>query len=842
MLSAPSFSADYQKGVDAYRRGNFQAALKEWGSLGEAGHPQALVSLGLMHEAGRGVEQNLTEAVRFYRLAADQGYAEGQTSLGVMYEYGAGVDQSVTEAVRWYRLAAEQGHARGQKNLGTMYEFGKGVQRSLTEAVSWYRLAAEQGYAEGQTSFGVMYENGAGIEQNFTEAVRWYRLAAQQGHARGQKNLGLMYESGRGVAQSLTEAVRWYRLAAEQGYAKAQKNLGTMYEFGRGVEQNLTEAVRWYRSAAEQGLASGQKNLGTMYEFGRGVEQNLTEAVRWYRLAAEQGHAEGQTSLGVMYDNGDGVEQNRTEAVRWYRLAAEQGHARGQKNLGTMYEFGNGVQRSLTEAVRWYRLAAEQGYAEGQTNLGVMYVNGAGVDQSSREAARWFQLAAEQGHARAQNYLGLMYESGKGVAESLSEAVKWYRLAANQGNESAINRLKELDSGWAPQKGGRDSPKPANQSIETDKELEELRERIALLEAQSKQTMQAIASDNTPPIIRITSLNIKGLRASISAEVTDNLSVGEVTLNGSLPQQINGSTYYWETFIPSEGLSVLIEAVDQNGLMSRKSTRIEREKTTETVTRLAAVNPLVGPKQKPSRDRAALVIGLEQYAEAPPADYASRDAQMFADYAREKLGIAPGNIKLLTDTEATRSGLLRALKVWLPQAVRPNKTDLYIFYAGHGMASDDGESAYIVPYGADTFLLEDTAISRERLYEEIGAAKPRTATFFFDNCYAGTTRSEERLLAQRPLSIKVQESSVPDNYIVFTAGESNQTAGVLDEVKHGRFSYFVFKGLEGEADANQDGKISAGELHAYVRESVGRFSAGAQTPTMLGDAARWVLR
>lgn len=58
--------------------------------------------------------------------------------------------------------------------------------------------------------------------------------------------------------------------------------------------------------------------------------------------------------------------------------------------------------------------------------------------------------------------------------------------------------------------------------------------------------------------------------------IPDNVSVGEVTLNGSLPKQINGSTYYWETFIPSEGLSVLIEAVDQSGLMSRKSTRIER--------------------------------------------------------------------------------------------------------------------------------------------------------------------------------------------------------------------------------------------------------------------------
>ena len=97
-------------------------------------------------------------------------------------------------------------------------------------------------------------------------------------------------------------------------------------------------------------------------------------------------------------------------------------------------------------------------------------------------------------------------------------------------------------------------------------------------------------------------------------------------------------------------------------------------------------------------------------------------------------------------------------------------------------------------------------------------------------------------MASRPLGIKVQETSIPDNYLVFTAGEADQIAGVEPDVKHGRFSYFVFKGLEGEADANSDGKISAGELHAYVRESVGRFSAGAHTPTMLGDAGRWVLR
>ncbi len=407
--------------------------------------------------------------------------------------------------------------------------------------------------------------------------------------------------------------------------------------------------------------------------------------------------------------------------------------------------------------------------------------------------------------------------------------------------EEAKRRGLDCGVGTSPQVTKAEST-PAIRSPETSEEVRILKERLARLEAQSQQIEQAVLADNRPPTIRITSLEVNGLQARVLAQIEDDVSIEQVTLNGLKPSKITGITYYWETFIPPEGLSVLIEAVDQRGLVSQKSTRVERGKVTEAVARLAAINPLIGPKQAHSRDRAALIIGLEQYAAAPPADYAARDALIFADYAREKLGIPAENIKVLTDGEATRSGLLRALKVWLPQAVRPDQTDLYVFYAGHGMASDDGESAYIVPYGADTFLLEDTAISRERFYEEIGAARPRTATFFFDNCYAGTTRSEERLLASRPLGIKVKESSVPENYLVFTAGESNQTAGVLPEVKHGRFSYFIFKGLEGEADMNSDGRISAGELHQYVRESVGRFSAGAQTPTMLGDKSKWVLR
>ena len=70
---------------------------------------------------------------------------------------------------------------------------------------------------------------------------------------------------------------------------------------------------------------------------------------------------------------------------------------------------------------------------------------------------------------------------------------------------------------------------------------------------------------------------------------------------------------------------------------------------------------------------------------------------MFADYAKEKLGVTDDNIKVLSDTEASKAEILRALKVWLPKAVKPDTTDLYVFYAGHGMPTADGTSAYLVP-------------------------------------------------------------------------------------------------------------------------------------------------
>ena len=53
------------------------------------------------------------------------------------------------------------------------------------------------------------------------------------------------------------------------------------------------------------------------------------------------------------------------------------------------------------------------------------------------------------------------------------------------------------------------------------------------------------------------------------------------------------------------------------------------------------------------------------------------------------------------------------------------------------------------------------------------------------------------LIASRPIVIKAKERAIPDNFTVFTAAAGDQTANPLQEAKHGMFSYFLMKGMEG---------------------------------------------
>ena len=68
-LAGPAWAGDFEKGLDAYLRGDYAAALAEWKPLAEQGDAAAQNNLGLMYDNGEGVPQDYVLAYMWYNIA-----------------------------------------------------------------------------------------------------------------------------------------------------------------------------------------------------------------------------------------------------------------------------------------------------------------------------------------------------------------------------------------------------------------------------------------------------------------------------------------------------------------------------------------------------------------------------------------------------------------------------------------------------------------------------------------------------------------------------------------------------------------------------------------------------
>lgn len=99
--------------ADEYRFGHLDTSMDEGAENGDA---NAQFELGQMYADGLGVPEDDSEAVRWYRLAADQGNANAQGTLGLMYFKGMGVVQHNNTSYMWFRVAAINGSELAQKH------------------------------------------------------------------------------------------------------------------------------------------------------------------------------------------------------------------------------------------------------------------------------------------------------------------------------------------------------------------------------------------------------------------------------------------------------------------------------------------------------------------------------------------------------------------------------------------------------------------------------------------------------------------------------------------------------------------------------------------------------
>ena len=171
-----------QIGLDAYNKGDYSTALREFRALSEQGNTDAQYYLGLMFDNGQGVAADYREAMDWYRQASEQGNALAQLALGIKYYEGEVVVEDFEEAAKWYGMSAGQGNQDAQNRLGFMYEKGLGVAQDYGQAAKWYSKAAEQGNVNAQKNLSTSYFLGQGMPQDNVYAHMWADIAASQGH------------------------------------------------------------------------------------------------------------------------------------------------------------------------------------------------------------------------------------------------------------------------------------------------------------------------------------------------------------------------------------------------------------------------------------------------------------------------------------------------------------------------------------------------------------------------------------------------------------------------------------------------------------------------------------
>ena len=220
----------------------------------------------------------------------------------------------------------------------------------------------------------------------------------------------------------------------------------------------------------------------------------------------------------------------------------------------------------------------------------------------------------------------------------------------------------------------------------------------------------------------------------------------------------------------------------------------------------------------------AIVIGVNKFKNPKlTLNYASSDAKLFANSLRQSAkGLFKNiNITLLTTKQdTTKQKIIDTIKAH--QDINPN--DLFVFYvASHGTV-DDGEYFLITSnVGAtSTRKLKKDAITQTQLKGLLSNIPTTKKMIVLDTCNAGQmgdalqiamlTRGMSEDTAMKLLSRAVGST-------ILSAATSTQEA--LEGYKnHGLFTYVLSEGLNGKADANNDGFIKTRELADYVEDEV----------------------
>jgi hypothetical protein len=283
-------------------------------------------------------------------------------------------------------------------------------------------------------------------------------------------------------------------------------------------------------------------------------------------------------------------------------------------------------------------------------------------------------------------------------------------------------------------------------------------------------------------------------------------------------------------------------------LAERKPTKVIAK--TANLTKTVAKQKPKGKKRQKSATKysVAVIIGNKNYSErTPEVEFAHNDADAMKKFVTKTLGYRKGNIIDLRD--ATQAQMVAVFgnkdthKGKLFGWVRPGKSDVTVFYSGHGVPGLKDRRGYLLPVDADPNLVEINGYPVDVLYKNLAKIEAKSMTVFLDACFSGDSPKGMIVRATSGISVKPKLPKKRTGLTVITAAQGDQFASWDEDAKMGLFTKNLLSALEGAADGkeygNGDGQVTVKEVQRFLDgemtyQARRRYSR-EQKATVLGD-------
>jgi peptidoglycan/xylan/chitin deacetylase (PgdA/CDA1 family)/uncharacterized caspase-like protein len=231
------------------------------------------------------------------------------------------------------------------------------------------------------------------------------------------------------------------------------------------------------------------------------------------------------------------------------------------------------------------------------------------------------------------------------------------------------------------------------------------------------------------------------------------------------------------------------------------------------------------------RESWAVVIGINDYQNWPKLRYCVNDADAVEQMLITQYGFKKSNIIKLLNKEATRERIVWALGDQLSDPNRVRRDDrVFVFFAGHGATRklpSGKELGYIVPVDAESEASQAKSISMAQLQEFCELIPAKHLYFVVDSCYSGLALTRSGGASAKSTNY-LEEITKRMARQILTAGGADQQVADNGPGGHSIFTWTVLQGLQGLADTDGNGAITASELGAYISPIVS--SVSHQTP------------